>query len=86
MLDDPHAQPDADPPPDKAESTSPAEARFRTCRWHTAPDDGVAYCTHRDVHPFAGTTGFSADAWCPDCPFFKLRRTPKKHGPAPVEY
>jgi hypothetical protein len=26
----------------------------------------------------AGTTSFDPEAWCPDCKFFKLRRTPKK--------
>jgi hypothetical protein len=24
----------------------------------------------------AGTTGFDPEAWCPDCAFYKLRRTP----------
>ena len=38
----------------------------------------MRYCTHRDVLPFAGTTGFKADAWCPDCAFYKLRRAPRK--------
>jgi hypothetical protein len=30
------------------------------------------------VLPFAGKEGFAADSWCPDCSFYKLRRTPKK--------
>jgi hypothetical protein len=30
------------------------------------------------VLPFAGKEGFSADSWCPECAFYKLRRTPKK--------
>ena len=71
----------AEAPPTEAPPTeaSPTEARFKSCRWHTAPDGGgVAYCSHRDVLPFAGMTGFSADAWCPDCKFFKLRRAPRK--------
>ena len=25
--------------------------------------------------------GFDPEAWCPDCAFFKLRRTPKKRSP-----
>ena len=25
-----------------------------------------------------GANGFDPDAWCPDCGFYKLRRTPKK--------
>ena len=41
------------------------------------PDVGE-YCTHRDVLPFAGKEGFSPDSWCPECLFYKLRRTPKK--------
>jgi hypothetical protein len=30
------------------------------------------------VLPFAGKEGFTAESWCPDCQFYKLRRTPKK--------
>jgi len=56
---------------------SPALAKFRSCRWRAAPEEGD-FCTHRDVLPFAGKEGFSADSWCPDCGFYKLRRTPKK--------
>ena len=36
------------------------------------------FCTHRDVLPFAGKEGFKPDSWCPECAFYKLRRTPKK--------
>jgi hypothetical protein len=66
-------------PPTPAPSTadSPAVERFKSCRWRCAPEDG-AFCTHRDVLPFAGKEGFTADSWCPDCAFYKLRRTPKK--------
>ena len=56
---------------------SPAVEKFRSCRWRAAPEDGE-YCTHRDVLPFAGKEGFVAESWCPDCAFYKLRRTPKK--------
>ena len=56
---------------------SPAAERFKSCRWRAMPEDGE-YCTHRDVLPFAGKEGFVADSWCPDCAFYKLRRTPKK--------
>ena len=59
------------------EAASPALEKFHTCRWRATPEDG-AFCTHRDVLPFAGKEGFSADSWCPDCAFYKLRRTPKK--------
>ena len=49
--------------------------RFETCRWRTAPGgDDAPYCSHRDVLPYAGTSGFSPQAWCPDCAHFKPRR------------
>ena len=59
---------------------SAAIQKFHSCRWRRAPEDGstVDCCSHRDVLPLAGTTGFDAEAWCPDCSFYKLRRTPKK--------
>ncbi|HSC30019.1 MAG TPA: hypothetical protein VLD67_22250 [Vicinamibacterales bacterium] len=60
-----------------APAVSPAVERFRSCRWRAAPDAGD-YCTHRDVLPFAGKEGFKPESWCPECSFFKLRRTPKK--------
>jgi hypothetical protein len=69
-------QPAAAAPPDTA-AVSPAVERFKSCRWRATPDAG-AFCTHRDVLPFAGKEGFAADSWCPDCSFYKLRRTPKK--------
>ena len=56
---------------------SPAVEKFKSCRWRATPEDGE-FCTHRDVLPFAGKEGFVADSWCPDCSFYKLRRTPKK--------
>ncbi len=56
---------------------SPAVEKFKSCRWRATPDVGD-FCTHRDVLPFAGKEGFVADSWCPDCAFYKLRRTPKK--------
>ena len=57
-------------------AVSPAQERFRSCRWR-APEKGD-FCTHRDVLPLAGKEGFNPEAWCPDCAFYKLRRTPKK--------
>ena len=62
----------AAPPP-----VSAAVEKFRSCRWRATPEDGE-FCTHRDVLPFAGKEGFVAESWCPDCAFYKLRRTPKK--------
>jgi hypothetical protein len=42
----------------------------------------VNFCTHQEVKPYAGTTSFDAEAWCPDCTHYKVRRTPKKRLPA----
>jgi hypothetical protein len=58
-------------------AVSPAVEKFKSCRWRATPEDGE-FCTHRDVLPFAGKDGFVAESWCPDCAFYKLRRTPKK--------
>lgn len=58
-------------------AASPAEERFKSCRWRAAPDAGE-FCTHRDVLPFAGKEGFSCESWCLECAYYKLRRTPKK--------
>ncbi len=56
---------------------APAVLKFKSCRWRCDPDDGE-FCTHRDVLPFAGKNDFKPDSWCPECAFYKLRRTPKK--------
>ena len=64
---------------------SDAVAKFQSCRWRCDPDAG-AFCTHRDVLPFAGKEGFVADSWCPDCGFYKLRRTPKKRDYSSTDY
>jgi hypothetical protein len=64
---------------------SPAVAKFKSCRWRRPPEDGPECCGHRDVLPIAGTS-FKPDAWCPDCSFFKLRRTPKKRSPDEYSY
>lgn len=65
---------------------TPAMAKFKSCRWRRPPDEGVECCGHRDVLPMAGTTGFDPEAWCPDCTFYKLRRTPKKRSPDEYRY
>ncbi len=77
-------------PPDAAAATpavpvtsdnpqSAAFVRFASCRWQQPPENGnTAFCTHREVKPYAGTTGFDPDAWCPECQYYKLRRAPKK--------
>jgi len=56
---------------------SPAETRFKKCRFY-AEKDNRTYCSNRDVLPYAGKNGFSAEAWCLECTLYKLRRTPKK--------
>ena len=85
--------PEATSPAPSAPATSPvpitsdnpqsaAFARFASCRWQQPAEDGnAAFCTHREVKPYAGTTGFDADAWCGDCQYYKLRRAPKKRTP-----
>ena len=73
----PAAPSPASPPPESA-----AFVRFRSCRWHQPAENGMAeFCTHREVKPYAGTTGFDPDAWCADCQYYKLRRSPKKKSP-----
>jgi hypothetical protein len=67
----------AQPQAPAAEPVNEAVMKFKSCRWRCDPADGE-YCTHRDVLPFAGKEGFNPESWCPDCTFFKLRRTPKK--------
>jgi hypothetical protein len=75
--DTPSAQPVTSDNPQSA-----AFVRFQSCRWQQPAEDGnTAFCTHREVKPYAGTTGFDADAWCPDCQYYKLRRAPKKRSP-----
>jgi hypothetical protein len=70
----PVESPEGVPPP---AAESPAVEKFKSCRWRATPDVGE-FCTHRDVLPFAGKEGFVPESWCPDCAFYKLRRTPKK--------
>ncbi len=65
---------------------SPAVARFKSCRWRRPPEDGSECCGHRDVLPIAGASGFDPEAWCPDCTFYKLRRTPKRRSPEDYTY
>jgi hypothetical protein len=75
------------PAPQPVEAqTSAAVSRFKSCRWRRPPEEGPECCGHRDVLPMAGTTGFDPEAWCPDCAFYKLRRTPKKRDPNEYRY
>ena len=68
-----------------ARVSSAAMMKFKSCRWRRPPEDGPECCGHRDVLPIAGTS-FNPDAWCPECTFFKLRRTPKKRDPSDYRY
>ena len=70
-------EPTSPAPPASEPELSPAQTRFRACRWH-AEDGDQRYCSNRDVLPYAGRGGFDPEAWCPDCTLYKLRRTPKK--------
>jgi hypothetical protein len=66
---------------------SPAAERFQSCRWRKPHEDGTADCCgHRDVLPMTGANGFDATAWCPDCGYYKLRRTPKKRDDYGFQY
>ena len=71
-----------DPRADRAADATPISAaaqRFQSCRWRKAAENGTPECCgHRDVLPLTGTNGFDAEAWCPECAYYKLRRTPKK--------
>ena len=83
----PSTNPDAPrPQPVDTPAVSEAVTRFKSCRWRRPPEDGPECCGHRDVLPMAGTTGFDPQAWCPDCGFYKLRRTPKKRSPDDYHY
>jgi len=79
------------PPPAEAEPAadtpvqSAAVMKFKSCRWRRPPEDGPECCGHRDVLPIAGTS-FNPESWCPDCQFYKLRRTPKKRDPNEYRY
>jgi len=76
-------EPPAVPAPATSENPqSAAFVRFGSCRWQQPAEDGnAAFCTHREVKPYAGMQGFDADAWCGDCQYYKLRRAPKKRTP-----
>ena len=81
-------RPDSPPPSAPAPATSDvpqsgAFVRFRSCRWMQPAENGnQEFCTHREVKPYAGMTGFDPEAWCPGCEHYKLRRAPKKRLPS----
>lgn len=86
MSPGPGAEPPASPAVDPGGVTSnnpqsAAFVRFGSCRWQEPADKetgAVAFCTHREVKPYAGTQTFDPNAWCSDCQYYKLRRAPKK--------
>jgi hypothetical protein len=73
------------PQTQESDATTEAVIKFKSCRWRRPPEDGPECCGHRDVLPIAGTS-FRPEAWCPDCSFYKLRRTPKKRDPNDYRY
>jgi hypothetical protein len=79
--------PAVDAPRPADEQPSAALARFRSCRWRRPAENGSPECCiHRDVLPLTGAHGFDAEAWCTECAFYKLRRTPKKRSPDEYYY
>ena len=81
MLDDalgPVAPAAPDDGPSPQEAPHPAVVRFRSCRWHQQRDGTAEYCSHPDVLPYAGRNGFTAEAWCPECDFHKVRRNARR--------
>jgi hypothetical protein len=82
---DAHAPASAEPAVERP-AASEAVIKFKSCRWRRPPEEGAECCGHRDVLPIAGTSGFDPQAWCPDCSFYKLRRTPKKRSPDEYRY
>jgi hypothetical protein len=85
-MSDPLTSPSTAVASDAPAEASAAVARFKSCRWRRPPEDGPECCGHRDVLPLAGASGFDPEAWCPDCAFYKLRRTPKKRSPDDYNY
>ncbi|HEV2985736.1 MAG TPA: hypothetical protein VGX46_15180 [Vicinamibacterales bacterium] len=81
----PAPAPAAAQPGPEAPAQSAAVMKFKSCRWRRPPEDGPECCGHRDVLPIAGTS-FNPESWCPDCQFYKLRRTPKKRDPLDYRY
>jgi hypothetical protein len=90
MFDDSSSpvRPTAVATPEETSAKSAAVQRYHSCRWRKAPEDDNPqdFCSHRDVLPMAGTTGFDPEAWCPDCQFYKVRRVPKKRAPEDYGY
>ena len=90
-MSDPFLTPAPPPAPTQTEPVGEAPAqsaavmKFKSCRWRRPPEDGPECCGHRDVLPIAGTS-FNPESWCPDCQFYKLRRTPKKRDPNEYRY
>ena len=74
-------------PEQPATPQSAGAVRFNSCRWQQPAEEGnAAFCTHREVKPYAGTTGFDPEAWCVECQYYKLRRAPKKRNPDEYRY
>ena len=75
LAEDPTQAPPA--PAASLQAPSPAQARFETCRWAKAEEgDSPSHCSHGQVFPFAGKSGFRPESWCADCAFYKTKRKP----------
>lgn len=79
------AEPGPAPEAKQEPEESPAVARFKSCRWYETQEGAAAYCSNRDVLPFAGKNGFDSEAWCPECSFFKVKRKVKKRAASDYE-
>ena len=86
-MDPPSEDPPTESPGQPASPQSTGFVRFTSCRWQQPAEEGnAAFCTHREVKPYAGTTGFDPEAWCVECQYYKLRRAPKKRNPDEYGY
>ena len=64
-----------------------ATEKFRAAAGARRPTTGCPSTAASDVLPMAGTTGFSPEAWCGDCAYYKAKRvTRKREEPAPQDY
>ena len=84
--DGPTPAADEQPVTEPAAQEDPTLNRFKSCRWHATQEGAEAYCSHRDVLPYAGMNGFVPEAWCHDCTFYKVRRTVKKKPDQQFDY
>ena len=86
-MDPPAEDPPGEAPGQPAAPQPAGAVRFNSCRRQQPAEEGnAAFCTHREVKPYDGKTGFDPEAWCVDCQHYKLRRAPKKRNPDEYRY